>query len=218
MADLPLSKTIHPGDFDFGQLAVELLVVDALFTTERPQHEMRRWEYAMALRALNDWRKPRDYRYPRLAADVGGAGSPFYSMLRYPSKVEIIDPDGGRTLEQYLTAVDGWPMLFDAVFCLSVLEHVDDLAAFLYYLSCLVAPGGLLFLTADYCGQAGYPVVDRYHFHWMRRRIFNEHTWSRLMYDFIRRDFTPFGDIDFTWHGPQVYDYTFISLALTKRL
>ena len=37
----------------------------------------------------------------------------------------------------------------DLVFCISVLEHVDDVTEFLYHLGCLVAPGGLLFLTVD---------------------------------------------------------------------
>lgn len=206
---LPLSKTLDPADFD--QLREELAIVDRCFTDEREQHPMRRWEYALALRAYHQWG-----RRARVLLDVGGGGSPFYMMV--PGKeVTIIDPEYGLSLAQYLTEPYE-RRLADAVFCLSVLEHVDDLDEFVYHLSCLVAPGGLLFLTMDYCDSAGAAPVDTYHFHWMRRRIFNFPSLIPLADSFLYRDCLCFGDHDFTAHGPQVYDYTFCSLALRKRL
>jgi hypothetical protein len=49
----------------------------------------------------------------------------------------------------------------------------------------------------------------------MRKRIFNQ--WSLGMVMNQLRDFTLLGDANFAWNGPQVYDYSFASLALVKR-
>lgn len=219
--DFPLSKTYDP--MDLAKLGDPLAIVDQYFTLAESQHQQRRWEYAIALHALTHWKADRDYRYPRAAADVGGSGSPFYRMIDplVGSAVEIIDPSHNQTLADYLSRLaesGAPPSLFDAVFCLSVLEHVDDLERFVYHLSCLVAPGGLLVLTTDYCDAPSEPPEDRYHFHWMRKRIFSAYSLGALVTGpLYQRDFLHFGPVDYTWHGPQVYDYTFASLCLTKR-
>ena len=218
---LPLSKTLDPADFD--QLAEELAIVDRYFTSARPQHPMRRWEYAMALRAMTQWLGEGPNTRQQLV-DIGGDGSPFASIVGercwHP---DLIDPvmSFGRTLAQELTH---HPCLADVVTCLSVLEHVTDLDRFCYHLSCLVAPGGLLFLTMDYCdgfalAREGFLVPDTYDLHWMRERIFNQFTLKLLVGQFLKRDFSMFGGgLDLIWHGPQVSDYTFASLALVKRV
>lgn len=216
MADLlPLSKTLDPADFD--QLTEELKVVDRYFTKEREQHPMRRWEYALALRAYDEWIGPQTKETDLYGGvvDVGGAGSPFWRMLAQGnSHVQIVDPDGGDDLATYLRSC---PPLAEAVFCLSVLEHVDDLDRFCYHLSCLVAPGGLLVLTTDYCDANAIHPVDTYHFHWMRKRIFTAGSLGRMSATFLAHYFDLLGPADFTWHGPQVFDYSFASLALVKR-
>ena len=212
---LPLSKTLDPADFD--QLAEELAVVDQHFTRDREQHPLRKWEYSLALRAFNTWRATRDPNDDPYVYDVGGAGSPFRYMV--PNTVRVIDPDAtpSYTLAQY---VQEHPRLASCVFCLSVLEHVDDLDRFLYHLGCLVAPGGLLFLTCDFTDDDPYPQVlsDTKHFHWMRQRIFNEHTLTGdVIEPLLDRDFTWLGERDLRYCGDHVYDYTFASLALVKR-
>jgi SAM-dependent methyltransferase len=211
---IPLTKTLDPADLLL--LTSELAVVDESFARASTQHPMRRWEYALALRAHNLWAETSRVGEP--IYDVGGSGSPFYYMLD-PYQVRIIDPKElhGDTLADFLT---GGPRLGAAVFCLSVLEHVDDLDQFLYHLSCLVAPGGLLFLTMDYGDMAGaHPLsnADPFHFHWMRKRIFTERTWTDLAVSMIRHNFAVLGRTDWTYHGPHVYDYTFASLCLQKR-
>ena len=212
---LALSKTLDPADF--GELHLELEIVDRHFYAEREQHPMRRWEYAMALRAFRVYQEEADDPHANQLVDVGGAGSSFWRMLAAEGhhRVQVIDPEENCRLDQYLR--QNAP-LADAVFCLSVLEHVEDLDRFCYHLSCLVAPGGLLFLTMDYCDNTvfGWP-EDRYHFHWMRKRIFNWGRLGGLAGSFLDRDFTVFGERDSRWHGPQVYDYSFASLALVKR-
>ncbi len=214
---LPLSKLLDPADFD--QLTEELRIVDEHFYQDRAQHLMRRWEYAMALRAIDVWWAQKTLNVTRIA-DVGGAGSPFYRMAG-PDQTYVIDPEENSDLAFYLRSD---PRLAQVVTCLSVLEHVDDLDSFLYHLSCLVAPGGLLVLTMDYCDGGmtspdGWP-ADRYHFHWMRKRIFNWHMVQRLWMAFDRREFSVIGNLsrsDYGGKAPAVYDYTFASLALQKR-
>lgn len=219
---MALSKTLDPADVT--ELADELTVVDRFFSTAREQHPMRRWEYALALRASDAWAQADHDAFGhanRLQGgpiyDVGGAGSPFYHMIG-PEYVRVIDPDdGGYTLAQYhrKCAV----RLGHQVFCLSVLEHVDNLDQFLYHLACLTAPGGLLFLTFDFTDDLSQTdPVDHYHFHWMRKRIFNAYSLATTVtYPLVQVGFRPLGLTDYTAHGPQVYDYTFASLALVKR-
>lgn len=214
---IPLSKTLDPEDLL--QLTDELRLVDDHFTDEAMQHPMRRWEYAMALAAVKRW----DHLKPALVAyDIGGGGSPFAGMLadETGSHVHIVDPTytpNAYTLQQLLRHN---PKLGDIVTCLSVLEHVEDLDAFLYHLGCLVAPGGLLFLTLDYADDYtdDWP-VDRFHFNWMRKRIFNAYGWRLAVAEQLQHHhhFTLLGDIDPHYHGAHVYDYTFASLALQKR-
>jgi SAM-dependent methyltransferase len=220
---LPLSKTLDSADYL--DLAPELVLVDRHFHAVRPQHNARRWEYALALRALATWElsAPTGRLQSKRLADVGGAGSPFTHMANTRNwNTTIIDgaaPSGmeyGRfasvELEEYMETAG---RLKDAVVCLSVLEHVEDLNQFCYHLACLVAPGGLLFLTMDCWDKEG---PDTAHFHWMRKRIFNPLVRADLADTFCRRDFSRLGETDWDYHGDQLYgSYSFASLALVKR-
>lgn len=203
---LALSKTYDPADL--AELVPELKTVDLYFTSAREQHPARRWEYAMALRALKTYVKTHTVY---VAYDVGGAGSPFSSMCG----VQVIDPEEGADLA---TTVKNNPRLADAVFCISVIEHVHDLDQFLYHLGCLVAPGGLLFLTCDFWDQPG---ADTAHFHWMRKRIFTQEALLNIMYGKERlHTFDVLGGLaDYRYHAPiqEGWGYTFASLALVKR-
>ena len=229
---LPLSKTLDPADLTgpLADVADHVRATIAAVTSDptvRDQHPMRVWEYSMALAALQTWGRQavdagQDPGDPFIY-DVGGAGSPFHYTVPYT--VRVIDPDHAEapyTLEAYLQE---HLRLASCVFCLSVLEHVDDLDQFLYHLGCLVAPGGLLFLTFDACGCVGAAwrerhvvPADPHHFHWMRKRIFTPEMTAALANTVVlQHHFHLLGERDAVWHGAQVYDYTFASLALVKR-
>lgn len=203
---LPLTKLANIQS-DLTLLESELQRVNRYFTDADPQHESRKWEYAMALRAMNEWRTAVSRDLDDGIYDVGGFGSPFQYMSKGVTVVDPRAPDG-YTLEQF---VGPGTELAAVVTCLSVLEHVDDLDHFCYLLGCLVAPGGLLFLTMDH----GTDLPDEYHFHWDRKRIFDTKAWETLREKF--GEFTLFGGRDRTYHGNQVYDFSIASLAMVKR-
>jgi hypothetical protein len=130
-----LSKCYDSADLRLPDFKYPVRKVDEAW--DGSQHAARRWEYAMALQALNEWEIENG---PALVAyDIGGAGSPFHRMLR--AATEIIDPNINVPLAR---AVQLHQRLADCVFCISVIEHVEDLDRFLYHLGCLVQPGGLL--------------------------------------------------------------------------
>lgn len=202
--------------------------------TLQGQAPQRDWEYSLALRALEHggW----DFNESRklLFADIGGAGSNFWRTLKdYTSKpIYRIDPNHSwqtnpedaalyfrQTLREFLqdpgdpTGVAG--PAFDAVFCLSVIEHVParDLQQFERDLVSLLKPGGLLVLTTD----VGEKHPDEYHFHWMRERIYTPGGLAALAVVLAQTyHLRPLTPPDFTWHGPTVYNYTFGMLACVK--
>lgn len=227
---IALTKTLDP-EHDYPELAPELEIVDRHFTSEREQHPHRRFEYAMALRACKEWDHWQEQQPGFIAAanpqsyDVGGAGSPFHNMLA--NGAWVIDPaaeaDGNSSRTSLAEFMRRGPRLGQAVFCLSVLEHVENFDQFLYHLACLVAPGGLLFLTMDCESVKDYEASpdgkDHKHFHWMRHQIFTPYLVENLIYGFslMKLGFTLLGEADWSWHGAHVFDYSFASLALVKR-
>jgi SAM-dependent methyltransferase len=198
-----------------------LLTVDKSFKEEREQHPMRRWEYASALAARGFWMQYfGDIERVHTALDVGGAGSPFVHMIRRSPlwRCRIVDPEVNQTIEEVAGINEHIGEAADAIFSLSVLEHVEDLEAHLDALTACLRSKGLLFITVD----AWDPPVDaehapdKAHFHWMRKRIFNPKTIAGLMEALRLRGFMPFGGIDLEYKGNTVYDYTFASVAMLK--
>lgn len=231
----PLSKFMDPVA-DSAVLAPEIRIVEAARATEG-QHELRWWEYAMAHRAIQEWQ---DTRYldwvqepapdkppldPLRCCDVGGAGSRFCrSLLDVAQEIDVIDPNMAgeafgtainvfaNTLEEY----GSWaaPMQFDVLTALSVLEHVEEVPGFLRACHLLLKPGGLFFLTVDAWNCDG---PDTAHFHWMRKRIYNASSIRNLLGLAREIGFRSFGGSDWTYGGNFVYDYTFASIALTRK-
>jgi hypothetical protein len=125
----------------------------------------------------------------------------------------VIDPaePGSVALAEWVT---GGRPLADVVTCLSVIEHVSDVEQFLYHLSCLVAPGGLLILTMDYWNRCG---ADRAENRDLRLRIYCPKSYQALRRQVAALHLWTFGGVDPTWHGAHVHDYSFASLVLEKR-
>lgn len=227
---LPLSKICDlTGDAE--GLAPYYAEVDRYPDALDGQHPIRRWEYAMALQAIRVWqeqtvRSHRSIDPPLAIMDVGGAGSQFWQVLTglTDEPIHILDPNpsaprphhiGGvwerGTLEQYASvqAHNQW----DILTCISVIEHIPGLSPFFHAAYMLLKPGGLLFLTTD-CWDADGP--DTAHFHWMRERIYNPESLRQLRTRAHHQGFFCIGSVDWTYHGPQVYDYAVASMTLRK--
>lgn len=199
------------------------------------QHPIRRWEYAMALAAIDQWnlaRRERDGTIPLGQAltigDVGGAGSNFWQVLvgLTSEPVLLIDPHAppsGKpegacllytgSVEEY--AANYSHNQFDLLTCISVIEHVTDLRPFFRACHMLLKPGGLLFLTTDYWDAEG---DDTAHFHWMRERIYHEQSLTRLITSVRELGFARMGASRWRpYPGPMVFDYSVASLALVRK-
>lgn len=232
MKPLPLTKTLDPADYKL--LAPELAVVDIFKDSPEmlPQHTHRRWEYAMALRAIEEWGReaPASLRMRRDALDVGGGGSPLKNILNSTGlAAEIIDPGYNYPIERVLEREEAarasgnlrrqTQVRAAVVTCISVIEHValQDLERFLLALGTVLLPGGLLFLTCDFTDAGGEPPEDKFHFHWMRAQIFNSTTLTRVAETLYRQsNLVLFGGQDHQYHGAQLWDYTFASLCMVK--
>jgi SAM-dependent methyltransferase len=205
-----LTKTLDPADWD--DLAPELARVRAVGIGA--QHDLREWEYSLALRALVTHREhyptpPVDY----LVLDVGGAGSTFSAMVTGPGVAcKVVDPKINKSIEQVSPVLPY--ALADAVVSISTIEHVKEPLPFLEACHRALAPGGLLFLTMDACD---YDDPDCSHFAHMRERIYGPVARHNLYAACRGLGFRSFGLVDTEYHGDHLYgNYTFASLALTK--
>lgn len=165
---------------------------------------------------------------PLSICDVGGGGSNFWkALIAHTSEdIVLVDPaptgtpgEPGQylsipgTIEQY--AANTLPLgRFDILTCISVIEHVEQVRPFLRACHMLLKSGGLLALTTDYCDSEG---PDIYHFHWMRKRIYNADLIRKLLVSAREVGFRSFGEADWSYPGAMVYDYSVASIALVKK-
>lgn len=189
----------------------------------RFEHPHRTWEYGLTLEALRQ-------NGAKTVLDVGGGGSLFAPAATWIGmEVRQVDPgDHGEAITQqskHLGKILGFVQMdfmdyplppnnqycYDAVTCLSVIEHVPDDTLFFAKLAEHVRPGGLLCLTTDFhpSGEA----VSAGHLRSYNAQ--NMHEWIKLADPIF--EMTPFGDTpDYEYFEPFVYDYTFAALVLKK--
>lgn len=203
------------------------------------QHEARAWEYGIALEAIGQWRNLHTFAAgsglqasgiaPLEILDAGAATSNLWKALRAFTTRPItrVDPlfadppvglegEGHSDLKADLAAVaQGVRAPYDVLTCISVIEHIPETAmeATLQAMATLLRPGGLLVLTTDAWDQDG---PDTAHFHWMRERIYGPAALQVLRGQLTLLGFEPFGEVDYAYPGPQVYDYSFASIVMVK--
>lgn len=128
----------------------------------------RVWEYPYAMHHLRRWRAGVPGRVP-VVADVGSGVTFFpFSVARLGCEVICldIDPIAGRDLGRAAAVVDAAPgrVAFrqvtggqlpladgevDAVYCVSVIEHVPDFTGMVADVARALRPGGLFVVTVD---------------------------------------------------------------------
>jgi len=195
------------------------------------QHEQRYWEYGSAVQAMMSL----PAKLNRMEVlDVGsghGALGPTLA-LTWGHQVTECEPDPGalqsrvecnRILAQVgrdpitviQQGIDNLPEReFDAVCCMSVLEHIaGDTQEHWVELAKRVKKGGLLFVTVD-CLQYENKV---YHNDNLRNQKFTPEFMKTKVDWLMNQGFTPLGgEPDYRWNGAYVFDYTFMRIGMER--
>lgn len=101
-----------------------------------------------------------------------------------------------------------------AVYGLSVLDHSEAPVRFLLRAAQLLRPKGLLFLTFAFWDAEGEDVAEG---HADRTRIYDVHSYKKLLAEARRAGFVAFGGVDWAYHGDKLDDHSLASLVLTRR-
>lgn len=111
--------------------------------------------------------------------------------------------------------VEQRPSAFDAVFCISVLEHTspEEEKRIWANLAKLVKTRGLIFVTVDVVDDPG----KAHHYDELRTQKFTVET-MRSRKPFLQSlGLEYFVDPDYTYHGNMVHDYSFMRMVLEKK-
>ncbi len=219
-----------------------LATVEELVAPLHPeQHIHRRWEYSLACEAFS-YNNPAPVGKVKIADFGGGFGllAPMMVLLGHDVTMFEIWEHGSREdlARKQLEAaksksagsyrISNTPLgkldpnidhcVYDASFCISVIEHVPNEEEVFKDLCRTVVPGGLVFLTMDFANTD----VDHFRHSSMRARIYDEKRMKLLAHFAATEGLELLGnspDIprsDWSWQGAMVNEYSFSSLALRR--
>lgn len=233
---IPYTKTLDPTDYTAIAHEVKLLENAASSLAKNGVrvdigHGHRFWEYGMATKVLFDWMGKRKSDSEPSIVDIGAGVSLFGPSLHllYDMKVMEIEPEtypyesrcllnaylhrlSKRGLDWVNASLHDVTGGFDAVFCISVIEHMDDELACWSKLADLVAPGGLLFMTTDIVPDRS----KRYTYDNLRHTNYDIAMFIEREQLLERKGLKLFGGLDSTFNGCHVHDYSFASLAMVR--
>ena len=207
-------KSLHPDDYAALSGYVERFEQMARRVPASIEHHHRRWETAIALAAIDEIASGRG----GTLLEIGSGGSlfaPLAASLDYD--VTVVDPDNrvryaieqGRKIDRDIRVVQASFLgndlgTFDYVACLSVIEHVEDDAAF--WRKALASANKGVVLTTDFSltGETFGPDHLRTYAPDDLRALSFQPGW------------TPLGRLDYADNGAHVYGYSFASLCLER--
>jgi hypothetical protein len=209
-----LNKSLHSNDYLNNAIADYMGVFRHVLNNVpgRVQHQHRRWEHCMALTAMERYRI--DY-----VLEVGSGGSYFAPMAVHEDyNVTVIDPDDTVNMahnqsdkilvlqQDFMTYETD--IHYDAVVCLSVLEHVDD--DFDFFEKICNTAETMIFLTVDFSMDGSRFSKDHL------RTYSPDRLWELTeigeMYNFELTD-----EPEWINNGQRVYRYNFASLCMVKQ-
>jgi 2-polyprenyl-3-methyl-5-hydroxy-6-metoxy-1,4-benzoquinol methylase len=222
-----LSKTLDEADYAFLQDEVSRVghARNIFNGCHRYDHEHRTWEYSICLASLG----PREAIKGKRILDVGGGDSLLGGILAWNgANVTIVDlsdysnhtdemnrraqqcpsvtPGGSVCFKQH-NIIDESLGLFDAVFCVSVIEHGGGDPLFSALLKSVV-PGGTLVLTTDFHPSSEAKLAGHV-------QTYNADTLNRWA---AADRFVSPGGTDYSDHGTPIFGmYTFASLRLVSQ-
>lgn len=242
------SKTMRVSDYN--ELGLELQMVDGVLSIlgggDPAQHVHRRWEYAMALKAFNQWRYNKygdSEKPPVVVADHGCCTGMLAPMLYYfghdirmyeiwawgnqeakaIEQMNIITARGDRErtgkfqmINRPLNGLTDADRGMDASFCISTMEHIPNFETAFRDLCRTVGPGGLLFMTTD----SAEDEIDHYMAAHVRAgTMFNKTVYEKLTTWGREEGFELLnGQSDWSWDSScrLVNDYGFACLAMER--
>ena len=217
------SKTLDEKDYHtFAEMNCIGNMHNELSGTFYPYPKHRHWEYGLCLNALIENQAVN-------ILEVGGVGSLFAACAaRVGMEMTIVDPsmEGAHlfAIQNMILQSGNAPITFeqmdffqyqnqkkfDAVVCISTLEHVANDEPFFKKLLNSVKEGGILFITVGF-HPSGQRLADG-HF-----RTYNQERLESFIAIAKNHGFEVFGgDPDYSWRGENVNNYTFASLVLKR--
>jgi hypothetical protein len=164
------------------------------------------WQQALAEVAWALWQGEHHILTREQTRCVNLSGIPFRAPG--PEAIYEYSPGGDGFLgdvERQLAAIWG----------IGVLDHIEAPLSFLTRARQVLRPQGLLFLTFTVWDCEG---EDQAEGHTHRRRIYDVHSWQKLIREARRVGFAQFGGQDWTYHGHKLgTDHSLASLVLTRR-
>ncbi len=186
--------------------------------THRFEHPHRKWEYGIVLNALRK-------NQAKDVLDVGGGGSVFAPAAAWLGmQVTTVDPGEvgswidaqSKTLQKELI-FEQLPFeefksknKFDAVTCISTIEHMPNYLEMIVKMASYVRKGGLLALTFDFHPSGEQRVSGHL-------KTFNLADVEEFMSILKDKGFTIFEDgFDYIYTTDNVNNYTFASLIMKR--
>lgn len=183
--------------------------------------EQRWWEYSSAIMLM-------DHRHGKSVLNVGGGWdilTPALADIGF--HVTECEPDVQCRIYREFTkqqscgtitilpnTIEALPIdKYDAVFCISVLEHVQHEKEAWANLATRVDDGGILFITTDCMPRVGKGFV----FDNLRMTNYTLDVLEQRVNMMAEFGLKPIGKVDYTYHGDQVYDYTFFRAGFIKK-
>lgn len=211
-------RVLHPDDyktFDEHKLVVPLRNELSIY---RYEHHHRNWEYGLALKLLLN-------SDVKTVLEVGGGGSLLAPLLAINDfDVTVVDPDPwcGEAIKNQRNIINksikfiGKSFLdydvektFDAVLCISVIEHVIlEEEVKLFWNKLLESSDDLVFITTDFRSD-GVRGANQFH-------MFTKEKLQDLLEIAKKHGFFSLGEPDWEYKGNFVYDYTFASMGLKR--
>ena len=205
-------------------------------------HPHRFWEYGMALKAFYEWDynsgknlNGSETNINGSVVDIGSGLSLFGPALSWCENIKVVEIEPDKTCYEHRVIcnkvlsenkkpeISWFPITpeqltahrkYDAIFCISVIEHVAADHEFLKTIADKVVDGGLLFLTTDIMPREG----KGYTFDNLR-----EHNYTMLniceMIKYLNevKGFELFGEAELEYKGDKVFNYSFCSIAMVKK-
>ena len=194
--------------------------------------EHRYWEYGSAVELA--WRHRCKYPLQERTKvlNVGGGWDAVSPALAYDIVYDITDcePDGicrndRKKVNEVLVGLQRYPIYllpngldnlpeedYDLVYCISVLEHVNNEIEQWKHLADRVGEGGTLFVTCDCVPTLG----KGYTFDHMRKTNYTLDKLKERVEMIKEMGFNTLGEPDYNYNGDYVYDYTFFRAGFER--